>query len=230
MRFETARQIVFPLLHRSRLVLRVRNARPLLAMLRPAQTALLLTLLCGLLSLVWAVPPAPVSDAARQEAREYELKAVYLYNFLQFVQWPEAKSPASRGGVMVIGVVGASPFGEALDDLEKTVRRNGMQPVRFVYFDSADDLQDDPELPNCNLLFFAVSEKPRFSDAVRGLGDAAVLTVADSDGFLTAGGMINLVRSGGKIRWMINRAAVERTGLRMSAQLLGMAIKVYNGN
>jgi hypothetical protein len=198
---------------------------------RLARLALILALALGALPLVWAVSPSRVGHAAPAEAEEYELKAVYLYNFLQFLQWPAARPAAARDGVRVIGVVGESPFGNALDDLEKNVRQKGMQLVRIVHFVPArDGMPGAPDLSRCDLLFFASSEKQRFGSLIASLGDAPVLTVADSDEFLASGGMINLVRSGGKIRWAINRAPVERSGLRLSAQLLSMAIKVYDGN
>ena len=193
--------------------------------------ALILALSFGVLSLVWAVPPVRVSYAVQKQAKEYELKAVYLYNFLQFVQWPDRKHADTRDRTMVIGIVGDSPFGDALDDLERSVRRSGMQPVRFAYFKSLHaGMPDFRALADCDLLFIASSERDRFGDIVEGLKNAPVLTVADADGFLPSGGMISLVPSGGKIRWMINREAVERSGLRISAQLLTMALKVFDGN
>lgn len=197
--------------------------------MRFVRLALVFALAIGMYPLVWALPPSGVSYAAQPEVKEYELKAVYLYNFLQFFQWPEARRPAAHDGVMVIGVVGESPFGGALEDLEKNVRRNGMKPVRILYFEPEHaGLSGDAGPASCDLLFLAASEKSRFGSIIASLNGAPVLTVADSDGFLKAGGMINLVHSDGKIRWMINRAPVEKSGLRMSAQLLSMAIKVYD--
>lgn len=204
------------------------DAEPRRAPGRPNPLALIPVLAFGFFALTWAAPPTLVSYAVQPEAKEYELKAVYLYNFLQFVQWPESKVAADDA--MVIGVVGDSPFGAALEELENNVRRDGRKAVRFLYFASARDGQPDSrELARCDLLFLAASEKHRFGSIIASLNDAPVLTVADADDFLAAGGMINLVRSGGKIRWTINRAPVERSGLRISAQLLGMAIKVYDG-
>lgn len=202
---------------------RLSGCRTRQARVRFVRLAVVLALAIGMYPLVWALPPSGVSYAAQPEVKEYELKAVYLYNFLQFFQWPEARRSATHDGVMVIGVVGESPFGGALEDLEKNVRRNGMKPVRILHFEPGD-----AGLASCDLLFLASSEKSRFRSIIASLDSAPVLTVADSDGFLKAGGMINLVHSDGKIRWMINRAPVEKSGLRMSAQLLSMAIKVYD--
>jgi hypothetical protein len=178
-----------------------------------------------LFSFVWAGPLQNVGYAVQQAAQEYELKAVYLYNFLQFVQWPESKRQPLRDGSMIIGVVGESPFGEALNELQTDVRKSGMSPVRIVYYGQFEDYKD---MSTCHLLFVSSSEKRNFAKIVAGLRNAPVLTVADSENFLSSGGMINLVQSGGKIRWTINRAAADRAGFRFNAQLLSMALKVLD--
>ncbi|MBI5633666.1 MAG: YfiR family protein [Nitrospirae bacterium] len=188
--------------------------------------ALLAVLLSLLVTVVCAAPLQRVSYAQQQAVKEYELKAVYLYNFLQFVQWPDSKSVVSKDGTMVIGIVGESPFGTALEDLQSDIQKSGMKPVRIVHY---GDYEADMDLTTCNLLFVSSSEKGNFRKIVAGLGNAPVLTVADSENFLLSGGMINLVRSGGKIRWSINRTAADRAGLRFSSQLLSIAVKIVEG-
>jgi hypothetical protein len=101
-----------------------------------------------------------------------------------------------------------------------------MKPVRIIHY---GDYQEDMDLSSCHLLFISASEKSNFRKIIAGLRDASVLTVADSENFLSSGGMINLVQTGGKIRWMINRTAADRAGLRFSSQLLSIAVKVVEG-
>jgi hypothetical protein len=173
-----------------------------------------------LVPFVWAVP-------MQQVAQEYELKAVYLYNFLQFVQWPESQRLLSKDGAMVIGIVGDSPFGEAFEVLQTTIRKSGMKPVRVIHYGSYHEGLD---MRNCHILFVSSSEKKNFAKIVADLRGAPVLTVADTENFLSSGGMINLVQSQGKIRWMINRAQADKAGLRFSAQLLTLAVKVVEVN
>ncbi|MBI5076247.1 MAG: YfiR family protein [Nitrospirae bacterium] len=188
--------------------------------------AILAAFLSSLFSFVWAVPLQRVSYAQQQSVKEYELKAVYLYNFLQFVQWPPSKRLISKDGAMVIGVVGESPFGDALDVLQADVRNSGMKPVKVIQYGA---YQEDMDLGSCHLLFVSASEKSNFRKITAGLRDAPVLTVADSENFLSSGGMVNLVQSGGKIRWSINRTPADRAGLRFSSQLLNIAVRIVDG-
>jgi len=196
---------------------------------RFALLALLGTFAVGL-SFVWAVQPTQISYAEQPAVKEYELKAVYLYNFLQFVQWPEGTQSRSKDGTMIIGILGDSPFGESLDDLRKEIRERNMAPVKFVYFGTYEDvMRESRDISGCHLLFLCPSEQSKFARIIADLNDAPVLTVADTENFTSSGGMISLVQNRGKIRWVVNRTAMEKAGLRVSAQLLSMAVKVVGG-
>ena len=188
--------------------------------------AYIFTIFFLLVPFVWAVPMQQVSYGEQQAAQEYELKAVYLYNFLQFVQWPES-SLRSKDRAMVIGIVGDSPFGEAFEELQATIRKSGTRPVRVIHYGR---YREGLDMRNCHILFVSASEKQNFAKIVADLRGVPVLTVADTENFLSSGGMINLVRSQGKIRWMINRAQADKAGLRFSAQLLSLAVKVVEEN
>lgn len=187
--------------------------------------ALLFILFCSFFSFVTAGPLQTVSYVEDKQVGEYELKAVYLYNFLQFVYWPESVRSQTKDGVMTIGIVGSSPFGKSLDELKKSIRESGMKPVRIIQYGPYDDGMN---LTGCNLLFVSPSEKRNFQKIMAGLKNAPVLTVGDTENFIAAGGMINLVQDKGRIRWIINRASIEKAGLRLSSQVLGIALRIVD--
>jgi hypothetical protein len=193
---------------------------------RSGKLAYIFTLLFLLIPFAWAVPMQQVSYGEQKVAQEYELKAVYLYNFLQFIQWPESHRMLSKDGAMVIGIVGESPFGEAFEELEATIRKAGKKPVRVTYY---GPYREGLNMRNCHILFVSASEKKNFVKIITDLRGLPVLTVADTEGFLSAGGMITLVKTQGRIRWMINRTQADEAGLRFSAQLLTLAVKVEGG-
>src|SRR5439155_1062756 len=71
------------------------------------------------LFLVWLAAPAfrigPGSVAslfAKEVSLEYQVKAVYLFNFARFVEWP----PEAQSGPLTICVAGQNPFGAVLDE------------------------------------------------------------------------------------------------------------------
>jgi hypothetical protein len=59
--------------------------------------------------------------------------------------------------------------------------------------------------------------------ALRAIAGAPVLTVGDSEGFLEADGIVNLVVDAGKVRFDVNAEAAAVRGLRISSKLLRVA-------
>jgi len=82
------------------------------------------------------------------------------------------------------------------------------------------------DLQQLHLLFIRSSEKEQIGAIIDSLRGAPVLTVSDADGFLETGGMINLVVRNNKVRWAINRTALNSAGLQLNAKLLQLAVRV----
>lgn len=188
---------------------------------------LLLALLCPALSSSLAglsLPSVASANAgqARDVPREYQLKAVYLYNFLNFVYWPKEKCDPPGVEPREIAVIGNSPFGEALQALQAKLNKAGT-PLSVIYLGSYKEGMD---LSGCRLLFVSDSEKENFAKIVASVAGEPVLTVADSEEFVEAGGMITLISRQNKVRWAINRTYAREAGLRMKAKLLDIAVKV----
>lgn len=164
-----------------------------------------------------ALPGAVPSQTAQPE---YELKARFLLQFPQFVSWPAAAGLGEASQPFVILVLGDSPFGDRLD-LAAQGRKVQGHPVEIRYS------RDPSALDACQMVFICASERGRLS-ALQARAEArAVLTVADTEGAGERGVMINLIIESNLPRFEINRAAASRAGLSFSAQLLGLARKVY---
>jgi len=146
--------------------------------------------------------------------REYELKAVWLYNLLKFVDWPsDVLSPQSEA--FTIGILGESQFGEALDRLrEKTIKG---KKILVKHLAGPSDGRD------CQIIFICVSEKERLPQILETLKRTRVLTVGEPAGFAEEGGIANLLAERNRVRLEINNSAASRSGLTISSQLLNVA-------
>lgn len=147
--------------------------------------------------------------------KEAEVKAVFLLNFAKFVEWPP-EAFAGPQAPIVIGVLGADPFGEILDRTIAAESVNG-RPVAVKRFESIADLEP------CHVLYISSSEKARLPEILAQLETAKVLTVGDMKRFARRGGAINFVSEQNKIRFEINKKAADRAGLKISSQLLKLA-------
>ena len=170
--------------------------------------------------LAW--PSAPAM-AAQSIPQEYELKAVYLYNFLQFVNWPAG--PCSVGGKRVeeIAVLGDSPIGESLKNLQAELKRTRGVEISLRFY---GPYVEDMDLSGCQLIFISQPELKHIKKIISSLKGKTALLVADDEDCLEQGCMIALLTQSSKIRWAVNRRSIEDSGLKMNARLLEMAIKV----
>ena len=144
---------------------------------------------------------------------EYQVKAVFLFNFAQFVSWP---SPQLSDTTFVIGIVGDDPFDSYLDETVRgeKVNNRSLTTQRFRR-------GRDPR--NCDILFISQSESDRAAQIVASLKGRSVLTVSDIDGFANLGGMIELFTEKNKIHMRINLEAVRAANLKVSSKLLRVA-------
>jgi hypothetical protein len=161
--------------------------------------------------------PGPAGHAAEAGATadipaEYQIKAVYLFNFAQFVEWP-AKAFADAKAPLVIGVLGEDPFGAALDETVKD-EKVGARRITVRRFAKVEDVQD------CHILFVSRSEAGRFDAIMAALKGRPVFTIGDTKGFTKAGGMVRLVTDGTKIRLAINLAEAKASGVIVSSKIV----------
>src|SRR5580700_8688644 len=112
--------------------------------------------------------------------REYLVKAAFLYNFTQFVTWPD-DAFAQGDSPFVVAVVGDDPFSGALENA-MSGKSVGNHPIQVEHFASASQLGD------CQMLFVPATEDGNLSDILGAEAKKPVLTVGESDAFSPAGG------------------------------------------
>jgi hypothetical protein len=167
------------------------------------------------------LPGWAVAAAAQAKPTEYQLKAVFLFNFAQFTTWPDSAF-AAPDAPLVIGVLGNDPFGKDLDAAVRGERVNGHPLVVQRY-------GDEDSLPPCHILFVSRSERERLAAILHRLGDRAILTVSDLQGFADRGGMLQFIMDRDRIRLRANLAAVNAAHLQLSSKLLRAAEIVTAG-
>jgi len=155
-----------------------------------------------------------------QGFKEYELKAAFLYNFAQFVDWPPEAFPAADTP-LVIGILGADPFGATLDQLihNEVVKNRKLVARRYRRVE---------DVGTCHILFISASEAAHFEQILAVLKGKPILTVGDAGSFAFRGGVIRLLTEKNKIRLRINMEAAKAANLTISSKLLRAAEVVGN--
>ncbi len=165
----------------------------------------------ALLVAVSLATPGPIAAAPS----EYQLKAVFLFNFSRFVEWPSSAF-AGPTAPFVVGVFGHDPFGADLDEVVKGETVNG-RPLVVRRVGSA------AEAAQCQILFIHQSEDQRLNEVLSALDHRSTLTVSDVPGAAQRGVMIRLVTEGGRVRMRINVESARAAALTISSNLLRSA-------
>jgi uncharacterized protein DUF4154 len=146
---------------------------------------------------------------------EYEIKAGFLYNFAKFVEWPPSAFSNPKQPINIC-VFGRDPFGHVLDDalLGKTIGNHTT---------SIEHTRQTSELIRCHIVFVSAVESPRLPEILGSLRGRNVLLVGETEGFASAGGVIQFVLDENRVRFVINPDAANRAGLKISSKLLALA-------
>lgn len=143
---------------------------------------------------------------------EYQVKAVFLFNFGQFVEWPQQVYDTPQAP-FVICVVGEDPFGKTLDDVVRgeSVGARSLVVRRF---------SETRDLSGCNILFVGRNDSAQLEEALAAVRGRSVLTVTDIEGAEKSGAIIVLYEDQKRIRMRINLAAAKANHLVISSKLL----------
>ncbi len=153
--------------------------------------------------------------AEARVTQEYDLKAVFLLNFARFIDWP-ADAFEAPGTPIVIGVLGADPFGSTL---EETVAGESAHDRKVIvrHYRSIEDLE------RCQILFVPESESVHWERLAAQFALRSTLTVGESREFTAHSGMIGFDLSGRRLKLRINLAAATAARLTISSKLLRQA-------
>lgn len=172
-----------------------------------------LALAVGMMALMLVCTQPARSDSFS----EYQVKAVFLYNLINFVEWPEPSFHTAEP-LFTIGILGPNPFGR---ELAHTVANETVhdRAIRIVHYTDPAELDQQP----CQLLFVTIGLDQAWADLRVKLASKSILSVSDQDGFADQGGMINLLTTGNRIQLEINLDNARQAGLNISSKLLNLA-------
>jgi hypothetical protein len=173
-----------------------------------------LGLLCALLLGLGAALPL----CAQSTAEEYQVKAAFLFHFAQLIEWPASAGDQS---------VNLCVFDDEPHRKELRTTLDG-KPIGTRSF-HVRVLGQTQDIQGCNILFLSRDEVRRQTATLRSLHGAPVLTVGETDNFLSDGGMIRFHLEGDKIRFDINVSAADSANLKISSRLLLLATAVTPG-
>lgn len=155
----------------------------------------------------------PSVFAGQQIASEYKVKAAFLYNFINFVEWPP-QSSFDSDPTITLCIIGDDQFGDAFNDFQNESIKGKKLNIEYRAFD---------DLRGCSILYLTASEKHHATKIVRSVGKSSILTVSDTEESSRQGIIISFFIEQKKVRFAINVDAARRAGLKISSKLLKLA-------
>ncbi len=176
------------------------------------------------LALLLPVLPASAGRGVEAAAQltapsQYEVQAVYLFDFAKFVRWPAGTEHESldiciAGQKIYVDTLTKIIAGEHIDSHPLTVHA----------------IQGPEDEAGCDILFIDASVKDRLDALLSVTTGKPVLTVSDIPGFLDHGGMIQFLMIGKRVRFSVDLGPVTRSGISLSSELLKVAVSVKGGS
>lgn len=150
------------------------------------------------------------AEYSKAQSVEYSVKALCFEKFARLTDWNNELSQ----DYFVIDVLGKSPFGGELENLEKNIKIKN-KPVKVNYIKNYTEIKD------CQLLFICASEKNRLLEIIKQVEFLNILILSDTPGFCKKGVHINFyVDDYETIKYEINPAALKRANITVDIQLI----------
>jgi hypothetical protein len=153
------------------------------------------------------------------EYPEEAVKAAYLYRFAGFIEWPGASSP----NPFVIDVIGAP-------GIARELRR--ILPGRPIHGVPASvrEIAPDQPLGPAQIVYIAPGQAKLARALEVQKGHGPMLVVTDQQGGLDAGAALNFVTVDHTVRFEVSLQAAHRWGVKISSELLQVAIRVQSSD
>lgn len=162
-----------------------------------------------------------LSQVADARESESAVKAAFLYKFCFYVTWPDSAFENAFSPI-IIGVSGKKQF---IDKLSETVNGRSLSGRNFVI----RKIDSNASLADLHVLYIAekstfLSEHPQdiFTKVPK---DKPLLIVNDSE-VSSSETIIRFIEQENRIRFAVSRTQAEAVGLKISSQLLALALRV----
>jgi hypothetical protein len=149
------------------------------------------------------------------EADEYTIKGMFIYNFTKYIDW----SPKVNNNAFVIAIYGRSEITKSLQRIALTKKANN-RTIEIKLVNNIEEAKD------CEIVFIPRSNNQVLNETIEKLGSKGILIVTEDKNMATKGSCINIINVDGKIRFELNERAVKRDGLKVASQLEALAILI----
>ncbi len=161
--------------------------------------------------------PAVAAPARTDTGEKYKQQALYLYNFISYVEWPEKVYEGKLPRINLC-IIGPDTLGEYIDTVAEKSATIGTAKINVIRSPAQS------ALASCDIAY--ISPSTAYGGYIAQLGSRPVLTVSEAKGFAGKGGTIGFVMEKDKLGFAVNNGRANKQGLKISPELLEIATEV----
>jgi len=147
--------------------------------------------------------------------KEYRIKALFLYNFANYVEWPNVAFE-SHDSPIKLCLFGNVPFGSFLSHVDGTLIRD--RKLKIIRSSVLSEIES-----GCHTLFVGTDRLDLIEELFTNLNHVYVLSIGNVEGFIDKGGIINILRTQDMQQFDIDLAKAIQNGLLVDSDMLRLA-------
>ncbi len=144
---------------------------------------------------------------------EYTIKALFVYNFTKYIDWPEENIKNK----FVIGIYGESKIKDKLSDIIKD-KKFYNRAIEIKEIKSMDDIS------NCQILFISKYAGDKVQAIINRFSQSEILIITEDKLMAQKGSGINIIEKDQRIKFEIYDSALKKSKLKIASQLYELAI------
>lgn len=164
-------------------------------------------------TLAWLL--SSTSQSAEIDEAELQVRAQFVYNFANFVEWPDEAFSAPNAPIRVC-LFGEVAFAPYLNTFSGTLI--GRRPLLV---DRTTDLNEIRS--GCHVLYVGRDQRVRLPTFWNKIQYLYVLSVGERNEFADKGGIINILRTQDRLQFEVNIENALSNGLFLDSDLLALA-------
>ncbi len=167
------------------------------------------------LSLVLLLMVFSAGAVAVPSDAENQVRAQFVYNFANFVEWPEDAFTQNDTNIKIC-LFGNVAFAPYLYAFSGTLI--GDRPLEVKKANNFDQIRT-----GCHILYVGEDERVRLPTFWKQIQYIYVLSIGERNGFADKGGIINILRTRDRVQFDVNIENAINNGLFLDSDLLALA-------
>lgn len=150
-----------------------------------------------------------------EKLNEQTAKALFVYNFTKYIEWPIEK----REDKFIIGIYGHSNI---LSELMNITYNKSVSNKQI----SIELINDPEKVSLCNVIYIPDAYVSELKTIIKKSKSNGVLIITESVDACTKGAAINIIKKNSRMIFELNPDAAKEANLKISDQLLSLAVIV----